>query len=142
METNILYTHITAAALFAYLMDHLQRWGKIPWINRETTKLNTGIRLVLSFLATVGIHWTWGGTWTEGRQIVVAIPAIGVLGHALWNWAGQFAMQHFGERVLDVGRTWKIDPKVFNDLVEAIASKIQGVQAVQAVQPVAPSPHQ
>lgn len=125
VEPNILYTHITAAALFAYLLQLAQNSQKIPWIRKDTTKLTTILRIVLSGIATLGIHWTWSGTWTEGRSIMIVIPALSVLAHTVWNWGGQYAMQYFGEKVMDVGQTSRIDPKVFNDIVEAIVQRIK-----------------
>lgn len=100
MESNIFFTHLTSAALFAYLLDLLQRWEKVPWITRQTTKLNTAMRLLLSSIATLGIHWTWGGTWSSGRELVIAIPALASIGHALFNLAGQYALQHGWEKLL------------------------------------------
>jgi hypothetical protein len=133
LEPNILYTHITAAAIFAYLLDHLQQWEKVPWINRETKKLNAWLRVALSGIATLGIHWTWSGTWSAGRQVMITIPALSVLAHTAFNWIGQYSIQYFGEQGLKVGTTFKLDPKAFNDLVEAmveaVAQKLQGPKA-------------
>jgi hypothetical protein len=132
METNILFTHLTSAALFGYLMNKAMTWEKIPWINYHTQKLNSILRLALSGLTTLGIHWTWGGTWSTGRQVMIVIPALAVIGHALFQWLGQYAMQHGWERMLDIGRTYKLDPQAFNDLVEAIAVKVAQQQAPKA----------
>jgi hypothetical protein len=125
MEPNILYTHLTAAALFGYVMNKLMNWNKVPWINYHTQKLNAWLRAGLSFLTTIGIHWTWGGTWSTGRTMAITIPALAVLGNAAFQWAGQYAMQHGFERILDIGRTFQLDPKAFNDLVEAIGQRLQ-----------------
>ena len=122
MEANILYTHLTAGAVFAYLLSHIQQWEKIPWITRDTKWVNAGVRLALAAVANLGIHWTWSGTWTEGRTLMIAIPSLSVLAHAGFNLAGQFATQHGWEKVFNIGG--RIDPKVLNDVAEAIAQKL------------------
>jgi hypothetical protein len=122
VEPNILYTHLTAGALFAYLLAHVQQWNKIPWITKDTAKMNAAIRLGLAALANLGIHWTWSGTWTAGRTLMIAIPSLSVLGHAAFNLAGQYATQHGWEKVFNIGG--RIDPKVMNDVAETIAAKL------------------
>lgn len=123
MEPNILYTHLTAGAIFAYLLSHLQQWGKVPWIRNDTVKLNAGIRLGLAVIANVGIHWTWSGSWEAGRIITISIPAMSVLIHALFNLAGQYATQHGWEKVFNIGG--RVDPRVLNDVADAVVAKMQ-----------------
>lgn len=127
MEANILYTHLTAGALSAYLLSQLQQWQKIPWVTKDTAKVNAAIRLGLATVANVGIHWTWSGTWAAGRVLTIAIPSLSVLGHAAFTLAGQYATQHGWEKVFNIGG--RIDPKVLNDVAEAIAAKIAALKA-------------
>lgn len=122
MEPNILYTHITAAAAFAYVMTHLQQWNKIPWINKDSKRVNTYLRAVMSAFANVGIHWTWAGSWGVGRTLTITIPALAVIGHALFTWLGQYSVQHGFEKVFNIGG--RVDPQVLDDVANAVVAKL------------------
>jgi hypothetical protein len=129
METSIVLSHISAAAILVYIMDFVQRTDKIPWINRNTTRLNMAVRIVLSLVGNAGVHWAWGGTWATGRTIMISIPALAAILHWASNAVGQYFMQHMGERILDIGRTWKITPELIGQIAEQVAQTIAAKQA-------------
>jgi len=125
MEPNILYTHLTSAALFAYLLSYVQQWSKIPWVTRDTAKVNAALRLVLAFLANAGITWAWSGTWETGRTVLITFPTLAVMAHFVFNLAGQYALQQGGEKVFNIGS--RLDPKVLDDVAAAVAAKVAAV---------------
>jgi hypothetical protein len=135
MENSIVLSHISSAAMLAYLMDFLQRTDRIPWITRDTTKLNTAIRIVLALFGNAGVHWAWGGTWVSGRTLMISIPALAAILHWASASIGQYFMQHMGERIMDIGRTWKITPALIRQIAEQVAAIIAAKQA-----PVTPRP--
>lgn len=100
MNPNILFTHLTSAAALAYLMQILQAWGKVPWVRRDTTKINAAIRAALAAGATIGIGFAWSATAGGGHQLIVAIPSLGALGHGFFSAFGQYALQHGWEKIL------------------------------------------
>jgi hypothetical protein len=110
-------------------MDHAMRSPKFDWIRRDTPYFNAGIRAVLSLLSDVGITWVWAGhwSWSAGAAITINLPAIESIAVFFYHWFGQFAMQHFGERVLDIGRTWKLDPQVLGQLAQVVADKMKEI---------------
>jgi hypothetical protein len=100
MNPNILFTHLTSAAALAYLMQILQSWKAVPWVTRDTTKINTILRAVLAAGATVGIGVAWTSSAGGGHQLTIAIPSIGALAHAAFSAFGQYALQHGWENIL------------------------------------------
>lgn len=122
MEANIVYTHLTSAAIFAYLLSYIQQWGKIPWVTRDTKRLNAALRLAMAGIATLGIHLTWAGSASAGWSGTWSVPPILVMTHTAFAWFGQYAVQHGWEKVFNIGG--RIDPKVLNDLAEAVAQKL------------------
>lgn len=134
VDQGILYSHITAAAAWSYVMDHAMRSPKLSFIRRDTPKVNAAIRVVTATLTSAGIGWVWGGhwNWSQGSTLTINLPAIGLLVVWLWHAFGQYAMQHFGERLLDIGRTWKIDPQVLGQLAQAVANELKQLPAPKA----------
>jgi hypothetical protein len=94
MDSNLMFTHLTSAAICAYVLQLLQQWKALPWITAHTTWLNVALRALLSGASAVGIHSAWTGTSATGWQIVIGIPAASVLAHGLFEWVGQYSLQH------------------------------------------------
>ena len=94
MESHsILMSHLTSAAMFAYALQLLQKWDKMPWVTAHTAWVNIGLRALFSFAATLGIGFVWAGSFGAG-VLTVTIPAATVLAHGLYHFLGQFSMQH------------------------------------------------
>lgn len=94
MDSNLMFTHLTSAAICAYILQLLQQWKQLPWVTAHTKWVNVAIRAILSGASAVGIHSAWTGSSVTGWQIVIGVPALSVLAHGIFQWAGQFAMQH------------------------------------------------
>lgn len=91
---NIVLTQVTSAAAFAYILQLLQQWEKLPWITAHTARINAVVRILLSGVAALGVNWAWSGSTSTGWHLGVDIPSLAALGHGLWNWFGQYAIQH------------------------------------------------
>jgi hypothetical protein len=95
----VLPTSVGVAIVFGYLLDLAKRLKQIPKIDYFTTKVNTGIRILLSGIGTLGVTWAWSPAGT-GHQILITIPAWSALALGLWHWLIQYGMQHGFESVL------------------------------------------
>jgi hypothetical protein len=100
MNPNILFTHLTSAAALAYLMQILQAWKAVPWVTRDTTKINAILRALLAAGATIGIGVAWSANAAGGGQLTIAIPSLVALGHGAFSAFGQYALQHGWEKIL------------------------------------------
>lgn len=109
MDPNLLFSQITAGAALAYVLRLVQRWEKLPWITQHTQGITVLARLLLSFVATLGISWTWSAGDKAGHVLAIAIPSWTVLAHGLWHWFGQYALQHGWGQVLNIGTLQKIE---------------------------------
>lgn len=94
MDQSILLSHLTSAAIFAYILQLLQQWTKLPWVTKEATTINIVIRAILSFLAILGITTAWTGSLLAGGTLTIDIPSIWIVLHGLYHFIGQFALQH------------------------------------------------
>ena len=104
MPDNILFSHLTSAAIFAYALQLLQRSEKLPWVTQHTAWVNIGLRALFSLAANLGISWVWNGhlDWTAGASVTITIPALTVLAHGVYHLVGQFGLQHGFLKVLNI----------------------------------------
>ena len=106
MDPNLFFTHVTAGAACAYLLDLTKRSKKIPWVNDYSKQLNRLIRIALSGFATLGITWAWSSGSTAGSHVLtIVIPPAVVIMHGSWIWFGQYALQHGWGQVLALDNT-------------------------------------
>lgn len=103
MPDNILFSHLTSAAIFAYVLQLLQRWEKLPWVTAHTAWVNIGLRALFSFAANVGIGWVWNGhlAWNTGASVTITIPGLAIVAHGLYHLMGQFGLQHGFLKILN-----------------------------------------
>ena len=104
-NTSIVLTHLYASAACAYLLELAKKSKYMPMINDYTKWLNRVARLGLSFVATVGITYAWSSGPNGGHILAISIPAGAVLMHTVWQWFGQYAMQHLFGQVLTLDNT-------------------------------------
>lgn len=88
---NQLQTNVAVAAVLSFLMQKLKSSRFCPWMTAETAKLNRIVAIVLSGLATLGIHVVCSKvnhsctvTWVDWTTIV----------GGLWQWLAQFVVTH------------------------------------------------
>lgn len=88
MDTS---TQLGLAALVAFVIQWAKNSSWFPWLTTETDKVNRAVAVLLSGLASFGIHATWNGTnhslLIEGLGLSTILPA-------LWHWFVQFLYTH------------------------------------------------
>jgi len=91
MVTTDTGSSLAAAALIAYVISWMKNsnWPVFAWISGETPKVNRIVAVVLSGIATVGIH----ATFNQGTLVITGLSAT-VVATGLWHWAVQFAYTH------------------------------------------------
>jgi hypothetical protein len=107
--SGVLSTQIGAAAVSAYAIQLLQKWGKTPWITEHTTGINAAARVVTSFVAAIGVSWAWGDLSSGGHTLTIAIPSSAALLAGLWHWFVQYAVQHGWGNLLSAPITAKAE---------------------------------
>lgn len=79
-----------AAIAASMAIQYLKNAGWASWFTRETAKANLGLSLVIAFLTSVGIHWTWD----PATDTIGIIGVAGFFKHGLWEWIIQWIGQH------------------------------------------------
>ena len=100
--TNLLFTSLATSGMCAYLLQALQKWSKTPWITAHTTGINVGVRMALSFAATLGISVAWNSGADNSHILMVAIPSGTLLAKGALHWVGQYFFQHAAGKVLSI----------------------------------------
>ncbi|MCU1304927.1 MAG: hypothetical protein JWQ87_5211 [Candidatus Sulfotelmatobacter sp.] len=91
MVTTDTGSSLAAAAVISYLIQMMKN-SRLPlfaWISQETPRVTRAVAVVLSGVATVGIH----ATFSNGTLIVSGLSATVIL-MGLWHWGVQFAYTH------------------------------------------------
>src|SRR5208282_6730525 len=82
---------LAAAAVISYIINGMKK-SNLPmfaWISEDTPKVTRFIAIVMSGLATIGVHMSYSG----GTLVVTGLTATIVL-TGLWHWGVQFAYTH------------------------------------------------
>jgi hypothetical protein len=88
---DILSSQVTAAAVVSFLIAFLKKQSWFPWLTTETDKLNRVVAIVLSGLASVGIHASFNHA---AGQLVITGLTLTSVAQGLWHWGTQFALTH------------------------------------------------
>lgn len=88
---DVLFSHMTAAAIAAYIINKLQAAKQLPWITAHSDGINRTLRLVSSFIATAGITYTWDH---NAHQLVINGLSLTAILFALYHVFGQYALTH------------------------------------------------
>ena len=92
--TTELPSQIGLAAAASYLIEALKNSAKFGWINQHTAGINRAFAIVTSFLAAVGVHYTWTHGTESGTYIITLTGmTLASIGHYAWAWFTQFAIQ-------------------------------------------------
>lgn len=84
-------TQVTAAAVVSFLIAFLKKQSWFPWISTETEKINRVAAIVLSGLASLGIHAHFSH---ESGILTVTGLTLTTVAVGLWHWVTQFALTH------------------------------------------------
>ena len=95
MDSNLLFTHFTSAAIFVMAMQHLKAAPWFPWLRCEGQMwLKRGASIFYAICADTGIKHVWNPGPTDGSHVLmITIPALSVIAVTLWHMAGQYAFQ-------------------------------------------------
>jgi hypothetical protein len=85
---------LTSAAVIATLMQMVKNWDKIPWINRDTGRMNALISIILAGFTTVGLSYDTSFDAASGAFTLGFHGTIGGLVDGLSHWLGQWTAQH------------------------------------------------
>lgn len=91
---SVLMTQATFAFLAVRALEWVKRAKQIPWVSRESRKLNRALAIVLAFLAQHGVHVLWHADWTAGNfgfSLSGLTPA--VLGLIAWGTLKSYVAQ-------------------------------------------------
>lgn len=98
METSFL-SHFTNSVLVVYGLQWLKGTARyqrlaawLPIADHKVHILMSGIGAAASAL---GMHGTASGSYVSGWQLVLSIPPLWILAHAIWDWLQQMAANQF-----------------------------------------------
>ena len=80
----------STALASALVIQYLKNSGWATWFNRETSRANLGLSIVVAFCASVGIHFTWNAK--ADTFAIIGLSAF--FTHGLWSWFIQWVTQH------------------------------------------------
>lgn len=91
MVTTDTGSSLAAAAVISYVIQMMKgsNLRLFNWISQETPRVNRLVAVVLSGIATVGIH----ATFANNTLVVTGLSAT-VIVTGLWHWGVQFAYTH------------------------------------------------
>lgn len=91
MVTTDTGSSLAAAAVISYLIGMMKssNWPVFAWISTQTPAVTRMVAIVLSGLATVGIH----ASFSNHTLVVTGLSATVIL-TGLWHWGVQFAYTH------------------------------------------------
>lgn len=84
-----------ASAVVVWLLQIIKKSEKIPWITKETAKINRIVAVLLSGVAALGVTWTFTPTANGGHLFSAAIPSTVTLLSSGWLWLKSFAIQEW-----------------------------------------------
>lgn len=93
MDASIGVTHFTSAAIVVYAMNKLKAATWFPVLQKDWTLMNRAFSVVVAFLVSIGIHYTWTANSDGSHALLLQIPTLSALGLGLWHWLNQYAMQ-------------------------------------------------
>jgi hypothetical protein len=95
MDSNIVVTQFTSAAIFVWAMQKLKTAPWFPWLKNEgQIWLKRGASIVAAIGTHTGISHVWApGTEVGAGVLTISIPSLAIIAVTLWHWLGQFTIQ-------------------------------------------------
>lgn len=97
MDSNIVVTQFTSAAIFVWAMQKLKTSPKFPWLKQEG---QLWLKRITSIAAAIGTHTGISHVWSSGPSgmpgshiLMITIPAASVVAVTVWHWLGQYVIQ-------------------------------------------------
>jgi hypothetical protein len=80
----------STALLVSLVIQAVKNSSLVPWINRQTPKLNMAISMAAALATQLGIHWAYNAT----TDTVAIVGLHAALTHGLWQAVQQWVAQH------------------------------------------------
>jgi hypothetical protein len=93
---------LASAATVSTLLQLAKNAPSLPWISRETGRLNAALSIVLAGLTTVGLNYSGTYDETTGGFTIGLSGTIGGVIDSLAQWVGQWTAQQFAYKGLVV----------------------------------------
>ena len=95
MDSNIVVTQFTSAAVFVWIMQTLKGAKWFPWLKNEG---QVWLKRTASIIAAIGTHTGIAHVWAPGTGLgagvlTVSLPPLAIIAVTMWHWVGQFTIQ-------------------------------------------------
>lgn len=85
-----------AAVVVSAFLEALKTSNKFRFLNvNDSAQWKAFVSFLAAFATTVGIHYTFDYNPEAGGVLTIALPTAPVLMHSTWDFAKQWAFQHF-----------------------------------------------
>ena len=91
MNESVLFSHMTAAAIAAYIINRLQAAKSLPWITAHSDGINRAFRLAASAIASAGIGYTWDPNL---HALTITGLSLTTIIYGAYHVFGQYALTH------------------------------------------------
>ena len=82
------------AAVLANTIIEVFKWLRfIPWVNRNSDRLNRILSVIIAVGYTAGFHFAVSGSFSTGGSITFTFPALKTLLDVLVDSAGSYGLQ-------------------------------------------------
>ena len=84
-----------ASAVVVWVLQMVKKSEKVPWITKETAKINRIVAVLLSGVAALGVTWVFAPAANGGHTLSISIPSAVTLVSSAWLWLKSFAIQEW-----------------------------------------------
>jgi len=112
------------AAAMEYILYTLQKSKSFPSITENKTRIVATTRAILAFFAAVGLTYHFD---VEQHQFIVGNIRASVIFIGLYNWFGQYALQHGFGHLIRGGNLDKFRRIVRSEVISALQPYLPGV---------------
>lgn len=99
MNESIVFSHVSAAAVSAYIISLMQKAEFIPWVQAHKEDINRRLRLAAAALSTAGISYTWNGT---AHQLIINGITLSAVIVVIYHFIGQYALTHYSSILIGI----------------------------------------
>jgi hypothetical protein len=103
---NFLDQQLPLGLVLVFVQNWLKQQKWFPWLTYQSTKMNHVFAIVVSGLATFGLHVSHTGNFTQGGSILLTFPAGTVILAGLWHWVQQYSVS----KGIYVGLSTQLNP--------------------------------
>lgn len=89
---NFLDQQLPLGLVLVFIQNWAKQQGWIPWLTYNSTRMNHAVSIILTGLATFGLHTSHTGSFVSGGSLLITWPAGTVILAGLWHWIQQYAV--------------------------------------------------